>query len=195
MARVGDGVNFRIIPKPITTSLFSTRLRISASASSGVFITLLNFQRHLIRPPCFGPRSNRADNRGSRHRAGSSNHPAGKRRGVELMLSAYSTSEICIAFSSFGLAFTMQRYGKWPPMESSSVSGFQNTFAVVVVIPVKKDRAEQRPTAYRQYRAPETVCASFPAVQPSAETPVHITSGRVCEAAGNASRAVRTLAG
>lgn len=88
-------------------------------------------------------RANRADNRGVDIRAGSGNHPAGKRRGVELMLGIQHQRNMHRLFPALGWLFTVQQMQEMAA--DGIIVGFRlNTFAVVaVVIPVKKDRAER----------------------------------------------------
>lgn len=98
-------------------------------------------------------------------------------------------------FPALGWLFTVQQMQEMAA--DGIIVGFRlNTFAVVaVVIPVKKDRAERSQQLIGNIaRAGDGMSLFFRQVQPSAETPVRITSIG-CEAAGNASRTVRTLAG
>ncbi len=98
-------------------------------------------------------------------------------------------------FPALGWLFTVQQMQEMAA--DGIIVGFRlNTFAVVaVVIPVKKDRAERGQQLIGNIaRAGDGMSLFSGRVQPSAETPVRITSIG-CEAAGNASRTVRTLAG
>lgn len=77
------------------------------------------------------------------------------------------------------------------------VIGFRlDAFAVVaVVIPIKENRAKRRQQFVGNIpRARDGMPSFSGSVQPSAETPVRITSIG-CDAAGKASSTVRTLAG
>ena len=87
VARIGDRVD-RVAEADHDLACSSTRRRMSASASSGVLVALLDLERDFVGAAVLraAQRADRAGDRRIHVRAGAGDHARGERRRVELML-------------------------------------------------------------------------------------------------------------
>ena len=160
----------------------------SASASSGVCIALLDLERDFVGAAVLRA-AQRADRAGDRRvdvRARARDHAGGERRGVEFVLGVQDSARHASRAPTLRRRLAVQQMQEVPADGVVVGLDFDALAVVRVVVPVAAASSRARPSAGRRCRARPRRCGrpSRAARVPSTDTPVRITSIG-CAAAGS----------